>query len=326
MDGDERSDAPPGADPTPAPPTPAADEARAEDGAGAEDEVGAERRTGPEDRAGTEARHRVKDGAGAGDSPAPEGHPDDAAPPAPDDATPPTGDAGARSGSTSTSTGDSPPTRSWSRPVAVATTAALAVALGFALTVQIRSTAEPGDQDVRREADLVVILDELGAREATLRQQIAETRQTLEDLGSGQEESGSALAEARSRAEAIGILAGTLPARGPGVRLTIQDPGGAVPTSVILGAIQELRGAGAEVLQVDDVRVVASSAVTGSPGALRIDGQPLTAPYDFLAIGPPAAMDVALSVSGGVIADVARAGGKARVDQEDLVSVDATVD
>ncbi|MGY2066678.1 DUF881 domain-containing protein [Blastococcus sp. SYSU DS0619] len=176
-----------------------------------------------------------------------------------------------------------------------------------------------------REEELVLILDDLNAREEALRRQIGATRQTFEDLSSGQEQSGSALEEARSRAEAIGILAGTLPATGPGLRITIQDTDGAVPASVILGAIQELRGAGAEALQVDGVRVIASSAVTGTPGDLRIDGQPLSAPYDVRAVGPPAAMAVALEVSGGIVADVSRVGGKAVVEQVDVVTVDATV-
>src|SRR3712207_1539917 len=125
--------------------------------------------------------------------------------------------------------------------------------------------------------------------------------------------------------EAIGILNGSLPASGPGVRLTIQDPEGAVPPSVVLDAIQELRGAGAEAIEVDGVRVVVSSAVTGTPGALRIDGVPLDDPYEFLVVGPPAAMEVALNVSGGVVADVGRVGGTATVRQVDDVTVQATV-
>ncbi|WP_166486555.1 DUF881 domain-containing protein [Blastococcus saxobsidens] len=210
--------------------------------------------------------------------------------------------------------------------MAAVATAAVTVAFGFALTTQIRSTAEPQDEVVGREEDLVVILDEINQREETLRQQLGETRQTVEDLSSGRQESGAALEEARSRAEAIGILAGTLPAGGPGLRLTVQDPDGAVPPSVILGAIQELRGAGAEALEVDGVRIVVSSAVTGTPGDLRIDGQPLSAPYEFRAIGPPAAMEVALNVSGGVVADIGRVGGEARVEQVDSLVVDAVVD
>ena len=226
----------------------------------------------------------------------------------------------------STSGGGPTRARAWSRPAALAASTAVALVLGFGLTVQIRSTGEPETPISSRQEDLVVILDELNTREETLRQQIAQTRQTIEELTTGQRQSDRAAEEARARAEAIGILNGTLPASGPGVRLTIQDAEGAVPASVILGAIQELRGAGAEAMQVDGVRVVVSSAVTGSPGALRIDGIPLDSPYEFHAVGPPGAMDVALNVSGGVVADVGRVGGTATVRQSDVVTVDATVD
>jgi len=215
--------------------------------------------------------------------------------------------------------------RSWSRPVAITASTVVAVALGFGLTVQIRISGETDPQVGTREEDLVVILDELNTREEALRRQIGETRQTIEELTSGQQQSERAAEEAQARAEAIGILNGTLPATGPGIRLTIEDPDGAVPTSVVLDAIQELRGADAEALQVDGVRVVVSSAVTGSPGALRIDGVPLDSPYEFVAVGPPAAMDIALNVSGGVVADVSRVGGTATVRQTDIVTVDATV-
>ena len=214
----------------------------------------------------------------------------------------------------------------WSRPVALAASTAVALVLGFALTVQIRNSGAPDAPVTTREEDLVLILDELNAREETLRQEIAETRQTIEDLGSGQQRSQRAAEEAQARAEAIGILNGTLPASGPGLVVSVQDPDGAVPTSVVLDAIQELRGAGAEAIEVDGVRVVVSSAVTGSPGALRVDGIPLDSPYEFRAVGPPAAMEVALNVSGGVVADISRVGGTATVRQADLVTVEATVD
>ena len=106
--------------------------------------------------------------------------------------------------------------------------------------------------------------------------------------------------------------------------MTIQDPDGAVTAGILLDAIQELRGAGAEAIQVDDVRIVVSSYVGGNPGDLVIDGQPITAPYDIHVIGPSDDLNVALNVSGGVIADVARFGGATRVVPSDDVLVDAT--
>ncbi len=224
----------------------------------------------------------------------------------------------------STSGGASAVTPGRSRWGPALATGALAIVLGFGLTVQIRNTGVPTELVGAREDDLVRILDGLDAQEEELRQQISERRQSLEELGSGQLQSGRALTEAQERAEAIAVLNGSVPATGPGLRVTVQDPEGAVTAGVLLDAIQELRGAGAEAIQVDDVRIVVSSFVDGKPGDLVVDGRPITAPYDIRAIGPSDDLTVALNVSGGVVADVARYGGSTRVVQSDQVVVDAT--
>ena len=127
------------------------------------------------------------------------------------------------------------------------------------------------------------------------------------------------------RAEAIGILNGTLPATGPGLRVVVDDPDGAVTPAILLDAIQELRGAGAEAIEIDGVRVVVASHVGGTPGELTVDGRPLEAPYEILAVGPPTELEVALNVSGGVVADVARTGGSASVTRSDELTVDSLV-
>ncbi|UOY02138.1 DUF881 domain-containing protein [Blastococcus sp. PRF04-17] len=217
-----------------------------------------------------------------------------------------------------------PPRKRPGRTVSAVATGALALALGFGLTVQIRNTGDTAAVG-QREEDLVRILDDLNAQEEQLREQIASRRQSLEELGSGQDQSARALEEAQQRAEAIAVLNGTVPARGPGLRVTIKDPEKAVTAAILLDAIQELRGAGAEAMQVDGVRIVVSSFVEGDPGELSVDGRPITAPYELRVIGPPADLSVALNVSGGVLADVARYGGSTAVDQDDDVLVDATV-
>ncbi|RBY75429.1 hypothetical protein DQ239_17335 [Blastococcus sp. TF02-09] len=215
--------------------------------------------------------------------------------------------------------------RRWDKVISGVVTAALALVLGFALVVQIRSTEEAEDRTGATEEDLVRILDELDAREEALRSQLNEREQAVEELSGGRTQSGSALAEAQRRAEAIGVLNGTLPARGPGLRVVIEDREGAVTTAVLLDAIQELRGAGAEAIEVDGVRVVASSYVGGSPGELTVDGTALEAPYEIVAIGPPTDLEVALNVSGGVVDDVARTGASSTVTQSDELRVESVV-
>src|SRR5690242_20793667 len=53
---------------------------------------------------------------------------------------------------------------------------------------------------------------------------------------------------------------------GPGLTMTVRDPDDAVRVADVLDAIEELRGAGAETMQIDGVRVGVSTAVTGTPG------------------------------------------------------------
>ena len=199
----------------------------------------------------------------------------------------------------------------------------LTLLLGFAFAVQVRSTDTDEQLVGAREEDLVRILDDLTAQEDRLRQEIADQRAALDQLGSSDSDSAAALAEAQQRAQALGILNGTLAASGPGLEMTIRDPQGRVTAAVLLNAVQELRGAGAETMQIDDVRIGVSSAVTGDPGELEIDGTPVEAPYTFRVIGSKEDMATAMNIPGGVSATVNRRNGTVDIVQSDQVVVDA---
>jgi uncharacterized protein YlxW (UPF0749 family) len=207
--------------------------------------------------------------------------------------------------------------------LAAALIAVLCLLLGFAFAVQVRSTDTGTGLTSAREEDLVRILDELNAREERLRDQIADQRNALQQLTSSDSQSATALEEARARAEAIGILNGTIAAQGPGLVMTIRDPDEKVRVSDVLDAIQELRGAGAETMQIDGVRVGVSTAITGTPGDLMVDGRPITAPYEFVVIGSPQNMETALNIPGGVVQDLTRLGASASITQSEQVVVDA---
>lgn len=208
-------------------------------------------------------------------------------------------------------------------PMASALIGILTLLLGFAFAVQVRSADDAQQLQGAREEDLVRILDELNAREDRLRAQLADQRNALADLTDSDSRSEAALEAARDRAESIGILNGTIAAQGPGLEMVIRDPEDAIRVADVLDAIQELRGAGAETMQIDDVRIGVSSAVTGQPGALMIDGRPITAPYEVLVIGDPQDMETAMNIPGGVVQDMTRLGGSVVIRQVDLVVVDA---
>ena len=100
------------------------------------------------------------------------------------------------------------------------------------------------------------------------------------------------------------MLAGTVVATGPGLLLTITDPEERIGPEVLLDALEELRAAGAEAVQLEGpvdlsvdpaeasvgeaVRVVASTAlVEGPEGGVEVDGTVLYAPYRFVVVGDP---------------------------------------
>jgi uncharacterized protein YlxW (UPF0749 family) len=207
--------------------------------------------------------------------------------------------------------------------LAAALIALLTVALGFGFAVQVRTNGSTDKLSTAREEDLVGLLDNLTGTEDRLRAQIADQQAALDQLTSSDSQSTAALAEARSRAAAIGILNGTVAAQGPGLRMVIRDPQGALRVADLLDAIEELRGAGAETMQVDGVRVGVDTAVTGNPGALRLDGTALQAPYEVLVIGSPQDLETAMNIPGGVVQRITGQGGSVDITQEQQVVVDA---
>lgn len=208
-------------------------------------------------------------------------------------------------------------------PMASVLIGVLTLLLGFAFMVQVRAADDAQLLAGAREEDLVRILDELSAREERLRDQIADQRAALQQLTNSDSQAAAALEEATRRAEAIGILNGTVEARGPGLEMVVRDPEDAVRVADLLDVIQELRGAGAETMQIDGVRIGVSSAVTGSPGDLMIDGHPISAPYEIRVIGSPQNMETAMNIPGGVVQDITRLGGSVLITQAQDVVVDA---
>jgi uncharacterized protein YlxW (UPF0749 family) len=238
--------------------------------------------------------------------------------PTPDAAPPPAADA-------ATDAPEDPEVRKGRRSdrLAAALIGVLTLLLGFAFAVQVRSVGHDQDYAGAREEDLVRILDDLNAREERLREQLTDQRVALQQLSSSDSRSAAALEEARRQSEAIGILNGTIAAHGPGLVMTIRDPEEKVRVNDILDAIQELRGAGAETMQIDGIRVAVSTAVTGKPGSLMVDGHPISAPYEVLVIGEPQYMETAMNIPGGVVQHIENLGGTVTIAQSSDVVVDA---
>jgi uncharacterized protein YlxW (UPF0749 family) len=208
--------------------------------------------------------------------------------------------------------------------------AVLLALLGFTLVVQLKTTSTDPTLAATRQEDLVRILSDLESRENRLRQDIASLEESQRQLRSGEQGRQAALDEATRRADELGILAGTLPARGPGLSVRFEAGGKPITANRVLDAVQELRGAGAEAMQISGgdrvtvVRVVASTYfLDGENGALLVDGHRLVGPFTVTVIGDPATMRTALNIPGGVVASVQGDGGNVIVEDRGTVEVSA---
>lgn len=211
----------------------------------------------------------------------------------------------------------------WSRSPAALLVGVLIGLLGFGLAVQVRSNTSTSGLPAARQEDLVRILDDLSSREDRLRRQIAELEAARTRLSTTGNSSSTALEEARKRSDALGVLAGSVPAQGPGIRLTLTDPEHRLAAEDLLDTVEELRAAGAEAIQVGGVRIGLDSSFTSTDRGLAVDGVAVSAPYQIVAIGDPATLATAMEIPGGVADTAQRAGGAARTEQAERVVIRA---
>lgn len=201
----------------------------------------------------------------------------------------------------------------------------LCLLLGVAIVTQVRQNESGDSLETARPADLLVLLDSLRQREATLNAEVNELQKTLNSLQASGNNDQAAIAAAQARLAALSILAGAVGATGPGVTVTIDDPGPGVAPEAMLDVVNELRAAGAEAIEINDahqsVRVGVDTWVVGMPGSLTIDSKTLSPPYSILAIGDPPTLAAAMNIPGGAEDSIKRVGARMSVRQADRVDV-----
>ena len=196
--------------------------------------------------------------------------------------------------------------------------ALLAILLGFAVATQVRQNQVLGLESLR-QGELVTILDNATLLSSRLDQNARELQATRDELVNGSTSDAAALKAAQERLDALGILAGTAPAHGPGIQITITDSGSVLKSPQLLDAVEELRDAGAEAIQIDSVRVVASSYFGQSGSGMAVDGVSIAGPYTILAIGGAQTMASAMEIPGGFSETVRGLGASITITQlEDL--------
>lgn len=183
--------------------------------------------------------------------------------------------------------------------------AALLIATVFALAVAQARSVAPG---VRSEQQLLVrgvrsaeITDgDLAQRRGALSARVDDVqRRALVDDEAGQ--------RLLSRLDALSLAAASTPVIGPGLKVTVTDPGVSPNLSdvskqrvngsaqIILDrdlqlVVNSLWESGAEAVSVGGVRIGPNATIRQAGGAILVDNKPTSSPYTILAVGAPHAM------------------------------------
>ncbi|MBK7820275.1 MAG: DUF881 domain-containing protein [Tessaracoccus sp.] len=198
------------------------------------------------------------------------------------------------------------------------------------VVITLGSQANQPDFSNVRQAELIQLLDNITAETRRLEDESRELEAARTELISGANREEAARLEAERRIQQAEILAGVVPATGPGVRIAITAAEDKFTAELLLDAVEELRDAGAEVIELNDsVRLVMrSSFTTDGDGAVMADGVVLHPPYIIDAIGDPATLEAGARFRGGLVSEVEgeRVGGSVLITQSEQIDVSTTVE
>ncbi|MBN3511600.1 DUF881 domain-containing protein [Mycolicibacterium nivoides] len=201
---------------------------------------------------------------------------------------------------------DQPDRSPWRFGVPVVCLAAgllLAATHGVSGGDEIRRSDAPRLVDLVREAQQSV--DRLTVQRDSLSTEI-------DSHHGGSPESHAALAAITRRSAELAVDAGTVPMRGPGLVVTLNDaqrdaqgrfPRDASPDDLVVhqqdiqAVLNALWSAGAEGIQMQDQRIIATSAPRCVGNTLLLNGRTYSPPYVITAIGDATAMQAALAAA-----------------------------
>lgn len=193
--------------------------------------------------------------------------------------------------------------------------AALLIATVFAAAVAQARSVAPG---VRTAQQLLVqsvrsseaTATKLGQQRGALSRRVdAVQRLALTDNAEGR--------RLLTRLDALSLAAASKPVIGPGLRVTVTDPGASPNLSdvsnqrvngsrqIILDrdlqlVVNSLWASGAEAVAVSGIRIGPNVTIRQAGGAILVDNNPTSSPYTILAVGPPHGMRDAFDHSPGL--------------------------
>ena len=177
--------------------------------------------------------------------------------------------------------------------------AVLCALLGFGYMVQMHNTQS--SYESMTEDELRRLFTETSTQVSKLEDRKNELTAQLNSIKEAADKQEQARRVAQQNEQTSGILSGRLPAQGKGITISISENSTTpIDAATMFHLIEELRNAGAEVIEFDGVRVVTSTSFTRGNGGLVCDGQTLSSPYIVKVIGDPSTLQSAIDIAGGV--------------------------
>ena len=183
--------------------------------------------------------------------------------------------------------------------------AALLVATVFAAAVAQARSVEPGVRSAQQLlARSVRSTEDTAAALAQRRGALSTRVDDVQRLALADNAEGQRLL---TRLDALGLAAASTPVIGPGLTVTVTDPGAGPNLSdvskqrvngsqqIILDrdlqlVVNSLWASGAEAVSVGGVRIGPNVTIRQAGGAILVDNNPTSSPYTILAVGPPHSM------------------------------------
>ncbi|HEX7172956.1 MAG TPA: DUF881 domain-containing protein [Candidatus Limnocylindria bacterium] len=175
---------------------------------------------------------------------------------------------------------------------------AVALVIGILLVGQLRSQAPAIELSSLSAQELSQLIETLSNRNVELGDALSDLREQIRSYELAEIQGQSTLDLTEAELERIAAFGGLRAVEGQGIILTMA---GSFDAKAVNDLIYELRGAGADAIAVDDVRITARSVAELGAGVIEIDGTALGPTVEIRAIGSPEGLESTLRRPGGLL-------------------------
>ncbi len=193
----------------------------------------------------------------------------------------------------------------------------LSIAIGFVCVILIAimftqfKTIDEADIvgiTTAREDELTTMLATWKQKQAELQEQLDSTRQRIDEYNEKISSNQAAEELLQDELEQTNMLTGQTDVEGEGIVLTLSDAERSVTYEDLLELINELRGAGAEAISINDQRIINMTEIVDA-NAILVNQERVVSPYIVKAIGGITYLTSAINQKNIGFVDVRRGSG-----------------